>query len=302
MRGRPPGKQPQQPPKFVVTDDTLLNAYFRDIGEWERITPKQEIELAHLIKKGGKAGKAARERMINANLRLVIKIARDYENLGLPLKDLISEGNIGLMTAVDRFNPSKGAKLSTYGSWWIKQSIKRALANQSKTIRIPVHVVDRLSRIRRAESKLVDVLCREPSERELSDESGEDLRWVKFYRNNSSRMISIHQELSGGNGEGDEGTFGDIIADDSVIDPATGTLIATQHRMIAELVDRLEPREAAVIKGRFGFGGEKAKTLEEMGQKYGVTRERIRQVQNIALQKLKRMVAKTESGTLKVAA
>ena len=149
--------------------DTAIKLYLREIGQVKLLTPQEEIELAAKIKKGDKK---AREHMIKANLRLVVKIARDYEGIGLPLLDLISEGNIGLMKAVERFDPAKGGKLSTYGSWWIKQSIKRALANQSKTIRLPVHVVDKLAQMRRVITRMTDELEREPTDEELSEEMG----------------------------------------------------------------------------------------------------------------------------------
>src|SRR5439155_3076898 len=149
--------------------DTGLNRYLREIGRFPLLTPQQEIELANKIRMGDTA---ARERMINANLRLVVTIARDYTNLGLPLLDLISEGNIGLTKAVDRFDPTKGAKLSTYAMWWIKQSIKRALANQSKTIRLPVHLADKVSKLRRVSLQMRDNLGREPTDDELAEELG----------------------------------------------------------------------------------------------------------------------------------
>src|ERR1700722_15504845 len=149
--------------------DTAIKLYLREIGQVKLLTPQEEIVLAACIKKGDKK---AREQMIKANLRLVVKIAHDYENFGLPLLDLINEGNIGLMKAVERFDPSKGGKLSTYGSWWIKQSIKRALANQSKTIRLPVHLVDKIAKMRRTAMKLQEILGREPSDEELGDELG----------------------------------------------------------------------------------------------------------------------------------
>src|SRR3982750_759377 len=149
--------------------DTGIKIYLREIGQVPLLTPEQEIELAAKIKKGDAK---ARELMIKANLRLVVKIARDYENYGMPLLDLINEGNIGLMKAVERFAPAKGAKFSTYGAWWIKQSIKRALANQSKTIRLPVHVVDKIAKMRRLAMKLQEELGREPTDDELADEMG----------------------------------------------------------------------------------------------------------------------------------
>src|SRR6185369_306064 len=149
--------------------DSALKLYLCEIGKVKLLTPQEEIELAARIKQGDKK---AREQMIKANLRLVVKIARDYEGLGLPLMDMISEGNIGLMKAVERFDPAKGAKLSTYGSWWIKQCIKRALANQSKTIRVPVHMVDKISKMGRTAMKLQEVLGREPTDDELAEEMG----------------------------------------------------------------------------------------------------------------------------------
>src|SRR6185312_13964503 len=149
--------------------DSAIKLYLREIGQVKLLTPQEEIELAARIKKGDKK---AREHMIKANLRLVVKIARDYDGIGLPLLDLISEGNIGLMKAVERFDPKKGGKLSTYGSWWIKQSIKRALANQSKTIRLPVHLVDKISKMRRMAMKLQEEFGREPTDEELAAELG----------------------------------------------------------------------------------------------------------------------------------
>src|SRR6202034_3858558 len=149
--------------------DTAIKLYLREIGQVKLLTLEEETELAARIKKGDKK---AREQMIKANLRLVVKIAHDYENFGLPLLDLISEGNIGLMKAVERFDPAKGGKLSTYGSWWIKQSIKRALANQSKTIRLPVHLVDKISKMRRVALQMSEELGREPTDDELAEEVG----------------------------------------------------------------------------------------------------------------------------------
>src|ERR1700690_3526937 len=168
--------------------DTAIRLYLREIGQVKLLTPVEEIELAAKIKKGDKK---AREHMIKANLRLVVKIARDYEGIGLPLLDLISEGNIGLMKAVERFDPAKGGKLSTYGSWWIKQSIKRALANQSKTIRLPVHLVDKISKMRRVGMKLQEELGREPTDEELADEMSMTAARVRQMRLAAIRPASL---------------------------------------------------------------------------------------------------------------
>src|SRR5207245_4541070 len=168
--------------------DTAIKLYLREIGQVKLLTPEEEIELAARIKRGDKK---AREKMIKANLRLVVKIAHDYEGFGLPLLDLISEGNIGLMKAVERFDPAKGGKLSTYGSWWIKQSIKRALANQSKTIRLPVHLVDKISKMRRTAMKLQEVLGREPTDEELAEELGMTASRVAQLRTAAIRPASL---------------------------------------------------------------------------------------------------------------
>lgn len=279
------------------TSDPILASYLRDIGQFDLITPKQEIELYKLMSKGGAAGKKARETMINANLRLVVKIAKDYDSYGLPLLDLINEGNIGLMKAVERFNPAKGGKISTYGSWWIKQAIKRALASQAKTIRLPVHVIDRIARIRKAEARLVDMLKREPSITELVDESKETAKWVKFYRDNIT-MISLDAPVDD---NFQDGTIGGSIPDENAVDPSVGTVSSSQHRIVAGLLKNLEPREAEIIRKRFGWGGEDIKTLEQLGEEHKLTRERIRQIQNIALSKLRRMMSRAEKGIIEVA-
>src|SRR4051812_3460080 len=172
--------------------DTSLKLYLREIGKVKLLSPEEEVQLAGRIRKGDKR---ARDQMIKANLRLVVKIARDYEGLGLPLLDLISEGNIGLMKAVERFDPDKGAKLSTYSSWWIKQSIRRALANQGKTIRLPDHVVDKVAHIHRAEMRLRDSLGREPTEEELAHELGTNPRRLRQYREAAKAPVSLDAPL-----------------------------------------------------------------------------------------------------------
>src|SRR5664279_102503 len=172
----------------IEDSDTGFQLYLREIAQFPLLTIKEEVQLARKIKRGDQE---ARSRMVRCNLRLVVKIARDYSNYGLPLLDLISEGNIGLMKAVERFDPKKGGKLSTYGSWWIKQSIKRALANQSKTIRLPVHLVDKISKMRRVAMKLQEELGREPSDEELADELGMTAARVRQMRLASIRPASL---------------------------------------------------------------------------------------------------------------
>ncbi len=192
--------------------DTGIKIYLREIGQIPLLTPQQEIELAAKIKRGDKEARAL---MIRSNLRLVVKIAHDYANLGLPLLDLISEGNIGLMKAVERFDPAKGGKLSTYAAWWIKQSIKRALANQSKTIRLPVHLVDKISKMRRVSLQMSEELGREPTDDELGEEIGIAAGKVSQLKTVSIRPASLDAPIS----DDDSTEFGEIVGDEEAMTP-----------------------------------------------------------------------------------
>jgi RNA polymerase primary sigma factor len=267
--------------------DSAIKLYLREIGLVKLLTPQEEIELAAKIKKGDKK---AREHMIKANLRLVVKIARDYDGLGLPLLDLISEGNIGLMKAVERFDPKKGGKLSTYGSWWIKQSIKRALANQSKTIRLPVHLVDKISKMRRMAMKLQEELGREPTDEELAAEIGTTASRVSQMRIAAIRPASLDAPV----GDDDSNKFSEMVEDERAINPYEELEDKTVTSMLQDMVKHLDDREATILRYRFGLDGGAEKTLEEVGEKFGVTRERVRQIQNLALRKLRKMIEKLE--------
>jgi RNA polymerase primary sigma factor len=268
--------------------DTAIKLYLREIGQVALLTPEQEIELAAKIKRGDKK---ARELMIKANLRLVVKIAHDYEGFGLPLLDLINEGNIGLMKAVERFDPAKGGKLSTYGSWWIKQSIKRALANQSKTIRLPVHLVDKIAKMRRLAMKLQEELGREPTDDELAAEMGMSASRVSQMRTAAIRPASLDAPI----GDDESNNFSEIVQDENAATPYKQLEDKTVTKMLQEMVKTLDEREATILRYRFGLDGGSEKTLEEVGVKFGVTRERVRQIQNIALNKLRRMIEKLEA-------
>jgi RNA polymerase primary sigma factor len=267
--------------------DSGFKIYLREIGQTPLLTPEQEVQLAARIKKGDKE---ARSQMIRANLRLVVKIAHDYANLGLPLLDLVSEGNIGLMKAVERFDPAKGGKLSTYAAWWIKQSIKRALANQSKTIRLPVHLVDKIAKIKRVSMSMSEELGREPTDQELADEVGLSAAKLSQLRTVSIRPASLDAPMND-----EDGTeFGEIVGDDNAVDPAENLSDKNLQEEIADLLRVLDDRERKIIMSRFGLDGGNSRTLEEVGEKFGVTRERIRQLQNIALAKLRRALRKRE--------
>ena len=267
--------------------DSGLNRYLQAIGRIPRLTLQQEIELAGKIKKGDTE---ARERMINSNLRLVVTIAHDFANLGLPLLDLISEGNIGLTKAVERFDSSKGAKLSTYAAWWIKQSIKRALANQSKTIRLPVHLVDKVARIRRVSLNMSDELGREPTDDELGQEIGIASEKVARLRSVGIRPASLDAPI----GENDSTEFGEMVGDEEAQTPFELLRDKNLRHELGGLIEVLDDREKKIIFERFGLNGGRPKTLEDVGKNFGVTRERIRQLQNIALAKLRRALSKRE--------
>ena len=268
--------------------DPAIKLYLREIGRIKLLTPQEEIDLAARIKKGDRE---ARTLMITANLRLVIKIAHDYANLGLPLLDLVSEGNIGLMRAVERFDPAKGGKLSTYAAWWIKQSIKRALANQSKTIRLPVHLVDKISKMNRVASQMSEELGREPTDDELAEEVGLSPRSVSQLKTASIRPTSLDAPINGD----DSTEFGDLVGDEDARTPFEFLRDRDLRDELPELLAVLDPRERLIIFQRFGLDGARPRTLEEVGNKLGVTRERIRQVQNIALMKLRRALSRKET-------
>jgi RNA polymerase primary sigma factor len=267
--------------------DTGLNRYLREIGRIPLLTPQQEIDLAGKIKKGDTE---ARERMINSNLRLVVTIAHDYANLGLPLLDLISEGNIGLTKAVERFDPAKGAKLSTYAAWWIRQSIKRALANQSKTIRIPVHLGDKLAKVRRVSLQMSDELGREPTDDELAEEIGITSEKVARLKSVGIRPASLDAPI----GDDDSTEFAEIVEDEEAQTPFELLRDKNLLHEMDGLLDVLDAREKKIISQRFGLDGGTPKTLEDVGKDFGITRERIRQLQNIALTKLRSALSKKE--------
>ena len=288
----------EAPPSFLEKPDapaqdgppverSNLQLYLQEIGKTALLTIDEEISLAKKIRRGDRA---ARDHMIKANLRLVVKIAMDYKDFGLPLLDLISEGNIGLIKAVERFDPRKGGKLSTYAAWWIKQSIKRALANQSKTIRLPVHLVDKISKMRKTAMKLQEELGHEPTDDELADELGMTASRVRQMRQAAIRPASLDAPI----GDDDSNNFSDVVEDENATSPYDNLEDKTVVNMLQDMVQHLDNREATILRYRFGLDGGTEKTLEEVGVKFGVTRERVRQIQNLALRKLRKMIEKLE--------
>ena len=268
----------------MKNESNAITIYLREIGQMPLLTIEEEVELAARIKVGDEE---ARQKMVRANLRLVVKIAHDYARYGLPLLDLISEGNIGLMKAVERFDPAKGGKLSTYAAWWIKQSIKRALANQSKTIRLPAHLVDKIARMRRASHALSESLGREPTAEELAAELKIPPATVNHWRTVSLRPTSLDAPI--GNAD-DSNHFGDIIGDAEARNPFEQLRDRQTHANIENLLDELDVREKQVLIRRFGLHGVHVETLEKVGQRFNITRERVRQIQNSAVAKLRAMM------------
>ncbi len=269
-----------------VKNDTM-KVYMQDIGQIDLVTKEEEIDLAAKIH-----GDClyeydeARAVLIQANLRLVVKIAHDFKGLGLPLLDLISEGNIGLMRAVEKFDPAKGAKFSSYAAWWIKQSMRRALANQSRTIRIPVQSAGKINKIKSVRMKLTDELGREPSDSEIAEQLEFSERTVSGLRRADLRTFSLHDPIQ----QGEEGEFQDIIPDKSATTPDRILGDIESIDRLVTLLDNLEPREQMILKMRFGLDGHKPRTLEEVSQEIGRTRERVRQIQNQALSQLKELL------------
>jgi RNA polymerase primary sigma factor len=281
-----PAEQPVPSSEYPRGD--TLQLYLREIGQVKLLTREEELKLARRVQR---RDKKARELMITANLRLVVKIARDYENLGLPLLDLINEGNIGLMKGVERFDPDKGAKLSTYAAWWIKQAIMSALANQSKTIRLPAHVVERIGKMRKVEMKLQDTLNREPTDQEIAQEVGLDARRIRRYREASRAPVSLDAPL----GDDEQGRISEVVADPNAAAPFERLLKENDAGLVREALATLNQREMNILMMRFGLDDEPPKTLEEVGEHFRVSRERIRQIQDEALRKMRKKIIKRDT-------
>ena len=260
-------------PKPVTGDEmaSVLTLYLREIGQVKLLAREEEVAPAQRIQEGDEA---AREAMIKANLRLVVRIAHDYEGMGLPLLDLISEGNIGLMKAVDRYDLAKGAKLSVYASTWIKQRIRRALSNDARTVRVPVHLQDASRHIRAATLRLQGLLGRDPTSEEIAQESGLPAARARKIRQAMQVTISLDEPID----DRQERTFAETIADEGVSNPYEALAHTTHLQHVAEFFGKLSRREQTILRSRFGLEGEAEATLEEVGRQLGLTRERVRQM------------------------
>lgn len=265
-----------------------FQSYLENIGKVFLLTAEQEQSLAKQVRKGSLP---AREAMISANLRLVVKIAKEYANYGLPLEDLVAEGNLGLIRAVEKFNPKFKTRFSTYAAWWIKQSVRRALANQSKTIRLPIHIVDKLQKVRRATHQLTEILGRSPEDSEVAEELNIPEAKVTRLRSSSHQMYSLDSSPST---DIDMPSYSEIIADDQAADPSYEASDKNIKENILQALSTLDDREKKILALRFGLDGEKELTLSLIGKKFKLTRERIRQLQNNALGKIYRRINQQE--------
>jgi len=266
----------------ISTDS--LQLFLRDIGKVPLLTAAQEVELAKRIERGDQR---AKQHMIEANLRLVVSIAKNYRNQGLPFLDLIQEGTIGLVRAAEKFDYRKGYKFSTYATWWIRQAVARALADKGRTIRMPVHVVEKLNKVARIERRLVAELGRDPTIEELAAASEVPVDDIEYIRRSAQSPISLEKPV----GEEDESTFGDFIPDSVGPRPDEAAEIVLQQEALRHILDLLSYRERRVLEMRYGLDGQDPRTLDEVGRAFNVTRERIRQIENQGLRKLQAMAS-----------
>jgi len=271
----------------VSTD--ALQLFLKDIGRVPLLTAAQEVELAKRIERGDHA---AKQKMVESNLRLVVSIAKNYRNQGLPFLDLIQEGTIGLVRAAEKFDYRKGFKFSTYATWWIRQAVARALADKARTIRMPVHVVEKLNKISRTERKLLAELGREPTSVEIAEELELSNLEVEQIRRSAQAPVSLEKPV----GDEEESEFGHFLADENAPAPEASADEALRKEVLMRVLAGLSHRERRVLELRYGLAGEHPRTLDEVGKTFNVTRERVRQIEN---QSLKKLQAMAESQRLK---
>ena len=264
-----------------IIDDDSVRMYLREIGRIPLLSTQEEVQLAKRVEKGDKV---AKKKLAEANLRLVVSIAKKYIGRGLSLLDLIQEGNTGLMRAVEKFDYKKGYKFSTYATWWIRQAITRAIADQARTIRIPVHMIETINKLIRVQRQLVQDLGREPTPEEIAQEMGLDVEKVEHIMKISQETVSLESPV----GEEEDSKLGDFIEDDKNLSPEENAINQLLKGHINEFLSELAPREQKILRMRFGLENGRTHTLEEVGQEFGVTRERIRQIEAKSLQKLKK--------------
>jgi RNA polymerase primary sigma factor len=278
----PEGPAPAKKPEIDLTVEPSLDSlrlYLRSIGRVDLLTADQEVALARRIERGDMS---AKQQMIEANLRLVVSIAKGYLGRGLSFLDLIQEGSLGLIRAVEKFDYRRGYKFSTYATWWIRQAVTRAIADKARTIRIPVHMVEKLNKVVHVERQLVQEFGREPTPEEIAAE----LQWTAREVKDILRIAQLPVSLEKPIGEEEDSELGDFVEDDSAESPFEQASENLRRENVRRALDALPPREREVIEMRYGLKGHKARTLEEVGRAFGVTRERIRQIENNTLKKL----------------
>lgn len=266
-----------------IADDSV-RLYLREIGKIPLLTSEEEYALAQKVIQGDKR---AKDKMVESNMRLVVSIAKRYSGRGLDFLDLIQEGNTGLLRAVEKFDPEKGFKFSTYATWWIRQAITRAIADQARTIRIPVHMVETINKLLRTQRRMTQELNREPTTEELSKELEMEPEKIEYVMKIKQDISSLDASV-GRDGEDEDSALGDFIEDEERITPEESASMQLLKEQIASILGTLSDREQKIIKMRFGLGGGKSHTLEEVGQEFAVTRERIRQIEAKALSKLRK--------------
>lgn len=264
-------------PEAVV--DNSIKIYMREMGQFSMLSADEEVKLAHRIAEGDQS---AKNELVEANLRLVVSLARHYQGCGLSYQDLIQEGNIGLIKAAEKFDVSKGFRFSTYASWWIKQALSRAIADQSRTIRIPVHMTENINKFKKTERELLSQLNREPKVKEIADAMGISEKQAKKIQSYIVEPTSLDIQVGD-----DDTTIGSFIEDTHFVNPESAYIKESNGDVVNAVLDTLSDREANILRLRFGIGGKKAMTLEEVGKEYGLTRERIRQIEAKALRKLR---------------
>ena len=264
--------------------DDSVRLYLREIGKIPLLTPEEEADLAQRIVKGDKK---AKDKMVESNMRLVVSIAKRYGGRGLDFLDLIQEGNTGLLRAVEKFDPAKGFKFSTYATWWVRQAITRAIADQARTIRIPVHMVETINKVLRTTRKLTSELNREPTNEEIAKELDMEPEKVDYVMRIKQDIASLDASV-GREGDDEDSVLGDFVEDEERDSPEDSAANQILKEQLSEIIATLTEREQKIIRLRFGIGGGRPHTLEEVGNKFDVTRERIRQIEAKALSKLRK--------------
>lgn len=264
--------------------DDSVRLYLREIGKIPLLTPEEEADLAQRIVKGDKK---AKDKMVESNMRLVVSIAKRYGGRGLDFLDLIQEGNTGLLRAVEKFDPEKGFKFSTYATWWVRQAITRAIADQARTIRIPVHMVETINKVLRTTRKLTSELNREPTNEEIAKELDMEPEKIDYVMRIKQDIASLDASV-GREGDDEDSVLGDFVEDEERASPEDSAANQILKEQLSEIIATLTDREQKIIRLRFGIGGGRPHTLEEVGNEFDVTRERIRQIEAKALSKLRK--------------